>query len=232
MKYRLVSFFVTVLGVSLLAALVMGIPGRGTSDAVTSMDREFSNRTLYFRKAGTRHEAPGNGEKKKITKFYAETGSYKLRMNERGLVFEAKIEVGLVFPGANEYPEIIAVGKVKKRKTSKARAIVYKQVYPGIDLKIHGMEKQVEYDWIVKPGGYPSDIRFKYRGIEDTGIDNRGNLIIETCFGDLKQRKPEAYQIIEGDKVRVPCSFKNFGNHTYGFDIQQYNKFYHLVIGE
>ncbi|NIM15473.1 MAG: hypothetical protein GTO45_26145, partial [Candidatus Aminicenantes bacterium] len=35
---------------------------------------------------------------------------------------------------------------------STSRAVMYKNLYKRIDLKVYGIEKQVEYDFIIKPG--------------------------------------------------------------------------------
>jgi hypothetical protein len=75
-----------------------------------------------------------------------------------------------------------------------SQAVLYKSLYKDIDLKVYGIEKQIEYDWIVKPGGNPQDIRFEYKNVRGTRIDDEGNLLIETDFGELMHRKPVSYQ--------------------------------------
>lgn len=156
----------------------------------------------------------------------------------------------MLFIGANNNPELVPVGilqthksvndsagdantSVKSRRTvniKAAKAIVYKNIYNNIDLKIYGMEKQVEYDWIINPGAKPDDICFQYKNIIDSSVDGKGNLVIITQFGELIHHAPISYQVINGEKVPVPSAFKNYGNHVYGFDIQQYNKFFPLIV--
>ena len=49
-----------------------------------------------------------------------------------------------------------------------SKAVIYKEIYKKIDLKVYGIEKEIEYDWIVKPGGDPRSIQFEYKNIKKT----------------------------------------------------------------
>lgn len=110
-----------------------------------------------------------------------------------------------------------------------SRAVLYSNIYKGIDLKIYGVEKEVEYDWIVKPGADPGRIRFKYAN-NRTRIDNRGNLIVDTEHGNLMHKKPVSYQQIEGERIPVDAAFEHLGGDTYGVTVKEYNRDYELVI--
>lgn len=109
-------------------------------------------------------------------------------------------------------------------------AVLYKGLYKNIELKVHGIEKQIKYDWIVKPDGDPSDIRFQYKNIKGSCIDQEGNLLIETDSGELLHKRPVSYQEIRGERVKVESEFKKVGKNTYGFEIGEYNKNHELVI--
>jgi hypothetical protein len=150
----------------------------------------------------------------------------------------------LIFINANKEPEIVPVdmsqhrvnyfiGKDKSKwKTGIAtsKAVLYKKLYKNIDLKVYGIEKQIEYDWVIKPGGNPDHIRFKYNHITSTYIDDSGDLIIETKFGQLIHKKPVSYQVIAGKTVPVETGYKKTGKHEYGLHVIAYNKNYELVI--
>ena len=43
-------------------------------------------------------------------------------------------------------------------------AVVYKEIFPGIDLKFYGKNGVLEYDIVVKSGANPAAIRLAYRG--------------------------------------------------------------------
>jgi hypothetical protein len=41
-------------------------------------------------------------------------------------------------------------------------AVLYKNLYKNIDLKVYGIQKQIEYDWLVNPGGNHRSLRSSY----------------------------------------------------------------------
>jgi len=150
----------------------------------------------------------------------------------------------LVFVNANRSPEVVPaddtehrVNYLKGNDKSKwqtniqtSGAVLYGELYPNIDLKIYGIEKQIEYDFVVKPGGEVSDISFEYKDVEKTRIDKEGNLVIKTEFGELGQTKPVCYQVIEGERIEIKAEFKKIKNDTYGFKVEEYNKNHELII--
>jgi len=150
----------------------------------------------------------------------------------------------LMFLEANRSPEIVPVGitqhKVNfykgkdpakwKKNIQTSKAVIYKNIYRNIDLKIYGVESQIEYDWIVKPGGNPEDIRFEYKNAKATKIDKEGNLLIETKFGELLHKRPISYQLVNGEKVDISSEFKVTGENTYAFNVENYNTNYELII--
>ncbi|MCP4218038.1 MAG: hypothetical protein GY765_25570, partial [bacterium] len=150
----------------------------------------------------------------------------------------------LVFRNANRHPEIIAVDMTEhkmnyfvgndkskwKKNISSSKAVLYKELYPNIDLKVYGVENQIEYDWIVKPGGNVEDISFEYKEVKGTRIDEGGNLVVTTRFGDLTHKKPYSYQEIEGTKKEVTVKFNRTENNRYAFIAAEYDRNYELVI--
>jgi hypothetical protein len=121
-----------------------------------------------------------------------------------------------------------------------SKAILYKNIYKNIDLKIYGIEKQVEYDWLVKPGGNPGDINFEYKNVKGTRVDDEGNLVIETDSGELIHKKPVSYQKIcvgagsqtcpKKNRKYVDVTFKKIGKNIYGFEVGHYDKNVELII--
>jgi uncharacterized repeat protein (TIGR02543 family) len=150
----------------------------------------------------------------------------------------------LVFVKANRSPEVIPVGVTEHKvnyfigkdeskwrlNIPTSRAVLYKELYPNIDLKVYGVEKQIEYDFVVKPGAEVSDIGFEYKHVGKTRIDKKGNLVIKTKFGELEHAKPVCYQVIEGERVEIQAAFKRKGDNTWGFQVKDYNKSYELII--
>ncbi len=150
----------------------------------------------------------------------------------------------VVFLGANKQPRLSALEPTENRvnyfigndrakwKTNipSSRAVLYEDLYPGIDLKVYGVESRVEYDWIIKPGARVEDIRFEYQDVSDSRIDERGDLVVETIFGQLSHHKPISYQWIGVRKVEVLSEFKEVGKNIYGFKVGGYDHAHALTI--
>jgi hypothetical protein len=171
----------------------------------------------------------------------------------------------LVFLDANKNPEMVAIKESKLKvnyfigndkskwhcAVPTSQAVLYKNLYKNIDLKVYGIEKQIEYDWVVKPGGNPEEIRFEYKNVKGTRIDKEGNLLIETDFGELVHKKPVSYQKRKAQSARrtaqntgvgaglracpierkdVNVTFKKIAKNTYGFEVGEYDKDCELII--
>jgi uncharacterized repeat protein (TIGR02543 family) len=167
----------------------------------------------------------------------------KDRYNPEGITCERDVS-RLIFLNSKKNAEVVPVGRTEHKvnyfigkdkskwltNIQTSRAVLYKELYRNIDLRVYGTEKQIEYDFIVRPGGKILDISFEYRDVEKTEIDKAGNLVIETKFGELEHAKPECYQVIEGEKIQVEARFKRIENNTYGFKVEEYNRNYELII--
>ena len=88
-------------------------------------------------------------------------------------------------------------------------AVLYREAYPGIDLKFYGNGRQLEYDLIVRPGADLSRVKFRYRGIADLKVDEEGNLAVKLPDGGaLVQKNPIIYQEIDGRRVAREGRFR------------------------
>lgn len=68
------------------------------------------------------------------------------------------------------------------------RKITYKEVYPKIDWVLYIKSDNVEYDFVVRPGGKVSDIKLKYSGATHLSISKSGNLTATTPMGTVSAR--------------------------------------------
>jgi len=108
--------------------------------------------------------------------------------------------------------------------------INYAEVYDGVDLEVYtNQNRQLEFDWIVKPNADASKIKIKYNGADELRITNHA-LHIKTTVGDIIEQKPFAYQEINGAKKEVKCNFVLKENEL-SFDFPNgYDKTLPLVI--
>jgi hypothetical protein len=69
-----------------------------------------------------------------------------------------------------------------------------KGVYAGIDMRYYLDGGRLRYDWVVEPGGDPSQIVFGLEGSEKSYIDSAGRLVFMTRFGEVKLAELRVYQ--------------------------------------
>ncbi|GAG10335.1 unnamed protein product, partial [marine sediment metagenome] len=111
-----------------------------------------------------------------------------------------------------------------------------KDLYDGIDLVYYGNKNSIKYDFVVHPGADPEQILLVYDfGEEYKGelrINEKEELEVKTRFGDLIEREPYCYQIIDGEKIEVDVHYKIIDANTYkySFSVSSYNSDYPLII--
>jgi hypothetical protein len=113
--------------------------------------------------------------------------------------------------------------------------VLYRDLWPGIDLEYSGTVNQLKYQFVVQPGADPGQIRLAYRGATAVHSDEAGRLQVSTHVGGFHDARPYAYQDIEGQRVDVdvgyalesdPCA----GGQAYGFRIGAYDRSQPLVL--
>lgn len=107
--------------------------------------------------------------------------------------------------------------------------ISYENLYHNINLNVHQSNNSIEYEFIVLPKANPNQIMLAYDGPNKIKIDDLGNLHIVTSVNELLEKKPFAYQEIDGEKVVVNCKF-HLSKNVISFKLDKYNKNYPLVI--
>ncbi len=116
-----------------------------------------------------------------------------------------------------------------KSEVSNYHQLFYRELYTNIDYEILTSVTNVKYNFHVKPGGNPNEIKLHYEGIENVQL-KKGVLLIKPEVNELFEQKPYAYQVINGETKEVPCNFV-LKDHTVSYEFPKgYNKNYELVI--
>lgn len=116
------------------------------------------------------------------------------------------------------------VGNAKNYKE-----IYYSNLYSGIDLQVLGYENNMKYNFIVSPSANPNEIALVYEGLDGLTLKN-GSLVMKTSINEMVEEKPYAYQVINGEKVEVPCKFVLEGATVKFKFPKAYKKEYELII--
>jgi hypothetical protein len=96
--------------------------------------------------------------------------------------------------------------------------ITYKEVYHNIDWVIYVKDNQMEYEFVVRPGGDPSDIKIKYKGANSVKVNDDGSLVATTPMGNVNEKTPYSFQ---EDGRKVNSSFRLNGD-VLSFNVDNY----------
>ncbi|TFG75027.1 MAG: hypothetical protein E4H23_11240, partial [Chrysiogenales bacterium] len=162
------------------------IENRGQADPRARFTLQGGGRTVHLTDSGLffdflRYEKRDPEEKR---------GQPDRRMGRR-------LVVGLDFENANPRPEISGqaqktarfnylIGNDRSKWVTDVPAygeVLYRDVYPAVDMRVYDDRGTVRYDFIVRPGGRVADIRLAMRGIDGLRRD-QGELVAATEFGE------------------------------------------------
>lgn len=106
------------------------------------------------------------------------------------------------------------LGNDPEKWTSMAYAysgMLYPSLYRDTDLKVYASGSNLKYDFIIAPGGDPTQIALRYEGADDIRI-LQGDLAIKTSLAEIIEKRPVAWQYVDGEKRYVRCEFHLEGN--------------------
>ena len=106
----------------------------------------------------------------------------------------------------------------------------YQDVYSGIDMVYHSDQRQLEYDFVVKPGADPNQIRVLFEGASKMSVTEKGDLELESAAGTTVNHKPVVYQMVKGHRKLVDGEFILASNSTVGFKVAGYDRTQPLII--
>ena len=107
--------------------------------------------------------------------------------------------------------------------------VMYEGIYPGVDLIYLGNQGQLEYDFVVSPWSDSSSIAIKFDGAS-AEINSSGDLVLHNKGGEIRFRRPVAYQSQHGDKHFVDSRFVLHGTNKIAFEVASYDHSRPLVI--
>jgi hypothetical protein len=108
--------------------------------------------------------------------------------------------------------------------------VKYSGVYPEVDLVFYGNQDLLEYDFTVSPGADPGVIALGFEGITDLRVDKKGDLILRTDAGEIRQSRPVVYQQIDDARRIIPATYLIKGKKQIAFQIANYDRSKPLVI--
>jgi hypothetical protein len=106
-------------------------------------------------------------------------------------------------------------------------ALVYENLWPGIDLVYDGSANGLKYTFTVRPGADPGLIKLRCRGASSMSVSPTGQLEAETPAGVIRDDRPYSYQDENGRRVEVATRYdlkREAGEYVYGFSVGDYDR--------
>ena len=114
-------------------------------------------------------------------------------------------------------------------------SVIYRDLWPGIDMVYTGTVNRLKYTFLVRPGADPGVIRLAYQGATAVTVSDKGQLEVKTPVGGFLDDRPYTYQEVNGQRVEVATDYtlKPYGSdgaRVYGFKLGSYDKTKPLVL--
>ena len=103
------------------------------------------------------------------------------------------------------------------------------EIYKGIAIRLYQEDEQIKYEFVVQQHIDPKIIQLEIRGATSTFIDREGKLHLKTPLGEIIEKKPFVYQIIEGEKKEINSEFQ-IHEDLITFKVGQYDSTKELII--
>jgi uncharacterized repeat protein (TIGR01451 family) len=105
-----------------------------------------------------------------------------------------------------------------------------REIYPGIDAEFYERSGELEHDLIVSPKGDVNAIHLAFKSARPAKLAGNGDLVFPLGDGELRFRKPLAYQYDSaGKRMIIPVAYY-LAQDTVRFDVGQYDHHRTLVI--
>ena len=166
----------------------------------------------------------------------------RVSTEDSALFFKQEV-INLHFEGANDVTEVSKseptdhyynyfTGNESENWAQDVRGYVdftLHDMYDGIDVKFIEQEKQIKYEFVVGPKKSPEQIQLNYGNQKRLSVDEKGRLVVEGELGKIIEKKPYAYQIVNGKIVEVDCAYRVEGEDL-TFELGDYNERVQLII--
>ncbi len=194
---------------------------------------------------------PNRGQAPKGVDFIASSLDHKFLLSASGArleIFDATTKsvepVQLQFVGANASAAGQGLQKTAfssahfsasdkeglQRNLPNYSKVLYRQVWPGIDVLYYGNRNKLEYDLVVAAGANPDAIRIKLLAQNHFSLTRAGDLLVQTRNGAVTQHKPLVYQMVDNQRKEVAARYEFEGADEVRIRLGKYDRTRELVI--
>ncbi len=113
--------------------------------------------------------------------------------------------------------------------------VVYRDLWPGIDLVYSRTVNALKYEFVIRPGADSGRIRLGYRGVSGLAVAETGELNVSTPAGGFEDGVPVAWQVVDGEKKHVSMRYAlgaetENGVFPYSFALGAYDATQPLIL--
>jgi len=152
--------------------------------------------------------------------------------------------VRITFLNANNHPEVVTkqnnngyynyfLGNNSQEWFTSVQLfdeIILKDINEGINIRYYFEDEFIRYDFILEPKANITEFEFEIDGDNGLQINEKGELLIKTCFGVVKHGKLYAYQIVEDIQHEVNCKFEQTLLGRIRIILDNYDKNQELIV--
>ena len=110
-------------------------------------------------------------------------------------------------------------------------SVLYRQVYDGVNIRLHDRSDTLEYDLLLQPGADLRRVVVRVDGASALEMADDGGLVVRTPAGPLKQTRPATFETRRDGTMRpVTSTFRIIDAQRYGFDVPGHDTSLPLVI--
>ncbi len=188
-----------------------------TKDNPTSTKVHVVNTAGFSRKRMHEPDAMDSSESHVITIRYtgSQRGSAPKGLSER-------TERVNIFEGSDPSSWI--------RDISTFDTLLYKEIYPGIDLYFFDGGNQLKYEFRVQPFHSYQDIEVQYSGIDSLCVNSSGDAVAMIGSQSFIEKAPVVFQETESGKHFCDASFTRSDHNNLSYQINNYKESHALII--
>ncbi|PLW93853.1 MAG: hypothetical protein C0592_04810 [Marinilabiliales bacterium] len=189
------------------------------SDGLNSMYFESNRVVCVFAEKEKFDYSPYYGNQSAIDSIYATLGMYTQRIDMEFLGASSNCVIVAEEEGPTVYNYFL--NKRENIRDVKAyKHLVYKNVYPNIDIVFHYYGSGIKYDIILHPGADINDVKIRYNGANSLELNNN-SVSIETKYYTFTEELPLAFfnndntqiadvqYVVNDDVIAFECNYSN-----------------------
>ena len=215
------------------------IQNKGQLPSLVKYQKILSNGFLYYKENGFTTLLRNNVEYDSLWHHFHQHKALKKTFKVNFHRFDVNFENALLSDIEHKYADVTIYnffkGNNPKNWATDVKAyheIIYHNIYSNINLQVQNYGNDVKHNYVVKSNANAADIKLRYKFTNKLSLVNN-QLVIATSVGNVIEKQPIAFQIINKDTIFITCAYqlkRDKSDYIVSFKLGEYNKNVELVI--